>query len=148
MVAHKCNKSSWGQEDVAPDDPLKEAIRGLWYNGTVPKPNIKVVFVQMTLIFFTDRSQHPYGIPRPFLDPAADVVGFVNIHCEVQGLCVPAGAMVAVIHSALLRGAIHHWGAAGDGRCLHKPGVRDLAFVIPLQGTNCVNHCYLAQRAG
>ena len=63
MVAHKRNKSSQGQEDVMPDDPLKEAVVGLWYDASVPKPNIKVVFIQMTLIFFADRLQHPYGIP-------------------------------------------------------------------------------------
>ena len=46
-----------------PDKPLKEAIVGLWYNDSVPKPNIKVLFIQMTLILLTDRSRHPYGIP-------------------------------------------------------------------------------------
>ena len=45
MVAHKHNESSRGQEDVAPDNPLKEAIVGLWYDASVPKPNIKVVFI-------------------------------------------------------------------------------------------------------
>ena len=63
MVARERNESSQGQEDVTPDDPLEEAIVGLWYNASVPKPNVKVVFVQMTLIFFTDCSWHPYGIP-------------------------------------------------------------------------------------
>ena len=63
MVAHKHNESSQGQEDVVLDDPLKEATVGLWYDASVPKPNIKVVFVQMTLIFFADHSWHPYGIP-------------------------------------------------------------------------------------
>ena len=71
MVAHERNKSSQGQEDITPDDPLKEAVVGLQYNASVPKPNIKVIFVQTTLIFFADRSQHPYGILRPFFDPVA-----------------------------------------------------------------------------
>ena len=80
MVAHKCDESSQIQEDVAPDDPLKEAVMGLWYDATVPKPNIKVVFVQTTLILFTDCSRHPYGIPQPFLDLTANVVRGVDIH--------------------------------------------------------------------
>ena len=80
MVARECDESSRGQEDIAPDDPLKEAVVGLWYNASVPKPNVKVVFVQTTLILLTDCSRHPYGIPRPFLDPTADVVGGVDIH--------------------------------------------------------------------
>ena len=71
MVACEHNESSRGQEDVAPDDSLKEAIVGLWYDASVPKPNIKVIFiqttliffVQTTLIFFVDHSRHPYGIP-------------------------------------------------------------------------------------
>ena len=63
MVAREHNESSWGQEDIVPDNPLKEAIVGLWYDASVPKPNIKVVLVQTTLIFFVDRSRHPYGIP-------------------------------------------------------------------------------------
>ena len=46
-----------------PDNPLKEAVVGLWYDASVPKPNIKVIFVQMTLIFFMGHSWHPYGIP-------------------------------------------------------------------------------------
>ena len=62
-VAHECNESSWGQEDGMPDEPPKEAIVGLWYNDLVPKPNIKVVFAQMTLVLLMDCSQHPYGIP-------------------------------------------------------------------------------------
>ena len=148
MVAHEHNKSSQGQEDFVPDNPLEEAVVGLWYDASVPKPNIKVVFIQTTLIFFTDCSWHPYGIPRPFLNPAADVVGCIDIHHKAQELHVPEGAMVAAIHPTLLRGAIHHRGAAGDGHCLHKLGVHDLAFVIPLQGMNCMNRCYLAQRAG
>ena len=82
MVARERDESSRGQEDVAPDNPLKEAVVGLWYNASVPKPNVKVVFVQTTLIFFTDCSWHPYGIPQPFLDPTADVVGGVDIHSE------------------------------------------------------------------
>ena len=82
MVAHKRDKSSRGQEVIAPDDPLKEAVVGLWYNASVPKPNVKVIFVQTTLILLTDCSWHPYGIPRPFLDPTADVVGGVDIHGE------------------------------------------------------------------
>ena len=63
MVAHERDESSQGQEDIAPDDPLKEAVVGLWYNASVPKPNVKVVFFQTTLILFTDCSWHPYGIP-------------------------------------------------------------------------------------
>ena len=46
-----------------PDKPLKEAVMGLWYNDSVPKPNIKVVLNQMTLILLMDCLQHPYGIP-------------------------------------------------------------------------------------
>ena len=83
MVARKHSASSRDQEDVAPDNPLKEAVVGLWYNALVPKPNVKVVFVQTTLILLTDCWQHPYGIPRPFLDPTADVVGGVDIHGEL-----------------------------------------------------------------
>ena len=82
MVAREHDESSQGQEDIVPDDPLKEAIVGLWYNASVPKPNVKVIFVQTTLILLTDCSQHPYGIPRPFLDPMVDVVGGVDIHSE------------------------------------------------------------------
>ena len=147
VVACKHNKPSQGQEDFTPDDPLNEAIMGLWYNASVPKPNINVVFVQMTLILFTDRSQHPYGIPRPLLDPVVDVIRRVNIHGEPQWLHVPEGAVVAEIHPALLGDAICCQGIAGDGRCLHKQGVHGLAFVIPLQRTNCVNRRYLAQGA-
>ena len=62
MVARKRSASSLDQEDVMPDDPLKEAIMGLWYDASVPKPNVKVVFVQTTLILLTDCSWHPYGI--------------------------------------------------------------------------------------
>ena len=73
-----------------PDDPLKEAIVGLRYYASVPKPNIKVLFVQMTLflfvqttlILFMDCSLHPYGIPRPLLNPVADVIGGVDIHSK------------------------------------------------------------------
>ena len=136
MVACEHNKSSQGQEDFAPDDPLKEAIVGLWYDASVHKPNIKVVFVQMTLIFFTDRLWHPYGIPQPFLDPAADVVGCVDIHCKAQGLCVPAGAMVVAIHPALLGGVIHRRSVASTPKVgniwiqhlLHKPNIPLLKF--------------------
>ena len=62
MVARKRSASSPDQEDVAPDNPLKEAVVGLWYDALVPKPNIKVVFVQSTLILLTDCLWHPYGI--------------------------------------------------------------------------------------
>ena len=148
MVAREHNESSRGQEDIMPDNPLKEAVMGLWYNASVPKPNIKVVFVQMTLIFFTDRSRHPYGILRPFFDPVVDVDGHVGIHCEAQGLCILARTMVAAIHPALLGSVIHCWGVAGDGCRLHEPGVCEYTFVIPLQGTNGVNRHYLAQGAG
>ena len=82
MVARERSESSWDQEDVAPDNPLEEAIVGLWYDAPVPKPIIKVVFVQTTLILFVDCSQHPSGIPQPLLDPVVDVVGSVNIHGE------------------------------------------------------------------
>ena len=82
MVACERDESSRGQEDITPDDPLKEAVVGLWYNASVPKPNVKVVFIQTTLILFTDCSRHPYGIPRPFLDPTADVVRGVDIDGE------------------------------------------------------------------
>ena len=85
-VAHECNKSSWCQEDVTPDEPLKEAVVGLWYDDLVPKPNIKVVFVQMTLILLTDCSWHPYGIPKPLPDPVADVFRSVDIHGEVTSV--------------------------------------------------------------
>ena len=63
MVACEHSTSSQDQEDVVPDDPLKEAVVGLWYDASVPKLNVKVVFVQMTLILLTDCSRHPYGIP-------------------------------------------------------------------------------------
>ena len=82
MVAHERSTSSQDQEDVAPDNPLKEAVMGLWYDALVPKPNVKVVFIQTTLILLTDCSRHPYGIPQPLLDPAADVVRGVDIHSE------------------------------------------------------------------
>ena len=82
MVAHERSASSRDQEDVVPDNPLKEAVVGLWYDASVPKPNVKVVYIQMTLILLTDCSQHPYGIPRPLLTPTADVVRGVNIHSE------------------------------------------------------------------
>ena len=62
-VACEHNKSSQGQEDILPDESLKEAIMGIWYDDSVPKPNIKVVFIQTTLILLTDCSWHPYGIP-------------------------------------------------------------------------------------
>ena len=62
MVAHECSASSRDQEDVVPDNPLKEAVMGLWYDASVPKPNVKVVFIQTTLILLTDCSWHPYGI--------------------------------------------------------------------------------------
>ena len=83
MVACEHSTSSQDQEDVMPDNPLKEAVVGLWYNASVPKPNVKVVFVQTTLILLTDCSWHPYGIPRPLLDPAVDVVRGVDIHGEL-----------------------------------------------------------------
>ena len=60
-VSHKHSKYSRGQEDITPDEPLKEAVVGLWYDDLVPKPNIKVVFVQMTLILLTDHLRHPMG---------------------------------------------------------------------------------------
>ena len=65
--------------------PLKEAIVGLWYNAFVPKPNVKVVFIQTTLILFADCSQHPYGILRPLLDPVADVVGVSTSMANCRG---------------------------------------------------------------
>ena len=82
MVAREHDESSRGQEDIAPDYPLKEAVMGLWYNASVPKPNVKVVFIQTALILLTDCSWHPYGIPRPFLNPTVDVIGGVDIHGE------------------------------------------------------------------
>ena len=82
MVARERSASSQDQEDVTPDNPLKEAVVGLWYDALVPKPNVKVIFVQTTLILLTDCLQHPYGIPRPLLDPAADVIRGVDIHGE------------------------------------------------------------------
>ena len=147
MVARKHNESSWGQEDFAPDNPLKEAVVGLWYDSSVPKPNIKVIFVQMTLILFTDRSRHLYGIPQPLFNPAADVVGGGDIHSKLQRLHVPEGVVVVVIHPALLGSVICHRGVAGNGCCLHELGVRGLTFVVPLQEMNCMNHHYLAQGA-
>ena len=63
MVARERSVSSWDQEDVMPDNPLKEAVVGLWYDALVPKPNVKVIFVQMSLILLMDCSRHPYGIP-------------------------------------------------------------------------------------
>ena len=63
MVAREHSTSSRDQEDVMPDDPLQEAVMGLWYDTSVPKPNVKVVFVQTTLVLLVDRSQHPYRIP-------------------------------------------------------------------------------------
>ena len=147
MVAHERSESSRGQEDVTPDDPLKEAVMGLWYNASVPKPNIKVVFVQTTLILIADCSRHPYGILRPLLNPAADVVGGVDIYGEPQRLRIPEGALVAVIHPTLFGVVICCRHIAGDGCYLHELGVRGLALVMPLQGTNCVNRCYLAQGA-
>ena len=83
MVARERDEYSRGQEDIVPDDPLKEAVVGLWYNASVPKPNVKVIFVQTTLILLMDCSWHPYGIPRPFLNPMVDVVGGVDIHGEL-----------------------------------------------------------------
>ena len=147
MVAHEHNESSWSQEDVAPDKPLEEAVVGLWYDASVPKPNIKVVFVQMTLILLVDLSWHPHGIPWPLFDPVVDVVRCVDIHGELQGLSVPEGAVVVAKHPTLLRGVIHRRHIAGNGSRLHEPGVHGLAFVIPLQGMNGVNRRYLAQRA-
>ena len=81
-MAHKHNESSWSQEDITPDKHLKEAVVGLWNDAPVPKPNIKVVFVQTTLILLVDRSQYPYGIPRPLFNPVVDVFGCVDIHGE------------------------------------------------------------------
>ena len=55
-VAQKHSESSWGQEDVVPDEPLKEAILGLWYDDSVLKPDIKVIFIQTTLVLLMDCS--------------------------------------------------------------------------------------------
>ena len=146
-VARKHNKSSQGQEDVLPDEPLKEAIMGLWYDDSVPKPNIKVIFIQTTLILFTGHSWHPCGILQPLPDPIVDVVRCVDIHGEAEGLHISDSATVAVKHPTLFGGVLGHQGVCGDGCCLHKPRVHDLTLVVPLQGTECVNHHYLAQRA-
>ena len=133
-VAHKCNKSSWGQEDIVPDEPLKEAVMGLWYNDLVPKPNIKVIFIQTTLILLTDCSRHPYGMLQPLPNPVADVFRGVDIHGGVWGLCVPDSVVVAAKHPTLLGGAICCRGVAGNGSYLHEPRVCGLTLVIPLQG--------------
>ena len=81
-VAYKHNKSSWGQGDIVSDKPLKETVMGLWYNDSVPKPNIKVIIIQTTLILLMVRLWHPYGIPQPLPDPVADVIRHVDIHGE------------------------------------------------------------------
>ena len=44
-IASEHCKPSWGQEDVVPHEPLEEAIMCLWYNDTVPKSDIKVIYV-------------------------------------------------------------------------------------------------------
>ena len=124
--------------------------RLLWVFGmmtrSIPKPNIKVIFIQMTLILLTDHLWHPYGILRPLPDPVADVIWHVDIHREVEGLHISDGAMVAAEHPTLLRGAIGHWGIGGNGCCLYEPRVCGLTLIVPLQGMECINHCYLAQR--
>ena len=115
-----------------PDKPLKGAVVDLWYNDWVPKPNIKVVFIQTTLILLMDHLQYPYGIPRPLPNPVSDVVMSVNIHREAEGLCVPDSATVVAEHPLLLRGVISGQGIGCDGCCLHELRVHGLALVIPL----------------
>ena len=61
-IANECHEPSWGQEDITPDDPLKEAIMGLWNYDMVPKPNVKVIQVQMTLPTLMDGLQSPYQV--------------------------------------------------------------------------------------
>ena len=92
-VANKCCEPSQGQEDVMPDDPLKEAIVGLQNYDTVPKPNIKVIQVQMTLPILTDGSWSPYQVLRPLSDPISEVVGYL-FHMEEGGLGIPQHADV------------------------------------------------------
>ena len=46
-----------------PDDPLKEAIMGLWNYDAVPKPNVKVIHIQMTLPILMDGLRSPYQVP-------------------------------------------------------------------------------------
>jgi len=53
-IAGECCESSQGQEDIVPHEPLKEAVVGLWYDDAIPKPNIKVIHIQMTLAILTD----------------------------------------------------------------------------------------------
>ena len=61
-ITTECHEPSQGQEDVAPDDPLKEAVVSLWNYDVVPKPNIKDIQIQMTLPILTDGSQSPYWV--------------------------------------------------------------------------------------
>ena len=129
-----------------PDDPLKEAIVGLQYDALVPKPYIKVILIQTTLVLLTNHSQHPYGIPQPLPDPVTEVIGHVHFHGEEEGLCILDGATMVAIHPALLGGALGHQGVHGDGSRLHKPRVHDLTLVVPLQGMEHVNCRYFAQR--
>ena len=103
-----------------PDDHLKEAVVGLWYNASVPKPNIKVIFIQTTLVLLADCLWHPYGIPQPLPNPVTDVIGRVHFLGEEERLCVLDGMTMVVIHPTLLGSALGHW------------GVRGLTLIVPL----------------
>ena len=120
---------------------------GLWYNDVVPKPNIKVIHIQMTLATLTDSSQDPYGVLRPLSDPVSEVIGHLLFHMEEGGLGVPDGMPVLAEDCTLLRHAIGGRYGQGSIDCLHELGVCGGAFIIPLHGTNGMDGGCLAQWA-
>ena len=88
-----------------PDDPLKKAIVGLWNYDTVPKPNVEVIQVQMTLPILMDGSWSPYQVLRPLSDPISEVVRHL-FHMEEGGLGIPLSMLMLVEDHMLLRCAV------------------------------------------
>ena len=86
-----------------PDNPLKEAIVGLWNYDMVPKPNIKVIHIQMTLPILTDGSQGPYQGLQPLSNPILEISGHLLFHMEEGGLGVPVGTLMSVDDRILFR---------------------------------------------
>ena len=117
---------------------------GLWYDDMVPKPNIKVIHIQMTLAILMDGSWDPYGVPRPLSDPVSEVVGHLLFHMEEGGLGVPDGMPMLVEDCTLLRCVIGGQYSQGGIDCLHELGVHGGAFVVPLQGTTGMDGSCLA----
>ena len=130
-----------------PDNPLKEAIMGLWNYDTVPKPNVKVIQVQMTLPILTDGSQSPYWVLRPLSDLISEVVWHLLFRMEEGSLGVPLGMPMSAEDCMLFRCVVGGQGGQGGANRIHKPRVHGLALVIPLQWMNGMDGGHLAQWA-